>query len=102
VNFVFALMFFAATGCATPALVTSDVPAVEPAPSQPAGPPAPSVVRVPATPPSSPAEKTCAPRKEYACAGAIGFCPEWRCIDGQWVDVRPPKWGHEGPSTTPR
>ncbi len=41
--------------------------------------------------------KTCSkPPPGGPCAGAIGFCPQWSCQDGKWVDVRPSK-GPKGP-----
>jgi hypothetical protein len=53
------------------------------------------------SPPSSPTReresmpKRCEPLPaQYACAGAPGFCPEWECRDGEWVDVRRERpWG---------
>lgn len=97
-HFALSLLLFVTTGCATQDLVTADAPAAEPPVATQPAPrhePQPSPPQVPQP---GPAEKTCAPRpQEYACAGAIGFCPEWKCIDGQWVDVRPPKWGKPTP-----
>jgi hypothetical protein len=60
-------------------------------PSQPP-PSSPTLERVPAAP------KRCEPLPaHYACAGAPGFCPEWECRDGQWVDVRRERPGFERP-----
>jgi hypothetical protein len=57
-------------------------------PPEPAEPPPPPPPRSP-TPAPTPAPKTCAPLPaQYACAGAPGFCPEWECRGGEWVDVR--------------
>lgn len=91
-HFILSLVLFVTTGCATPDLVAVDAPAAEPQPvATPARQPSPDPL-LPQLPEPAPAPKTCAPRPLMGtCAGAIGFCPEWRCIDGEWVDVRPNK-----------
>ncbi|MFO0616236.1 MAG: hypothetical protein U0414_26820 [Polyangiaceae bacterium] len=80
-DFILSLVLFVTTGCPTPDLVATSAPRVE----------APSPVHAP--PPvvePAPEPKTCAPNPSRSpCAGAIGFCPVWRCVDGEWVDVRP-------------
>lgn len=46
--------------------------------------------RVVAPPEPAPRDRSCKnPPKLGTCAGAIGFCPVYRCIEGEWVDVRP-------------
>lgn len=90
-NFALALLLFVTTGCPTPDLVATDVPTAESTPANPAEPPPPPFERVPPKPPAPPAAKTCGPPPNYACGGAIGFCPEWVCVDGRWVDGRPKK-----------
>lgn len=96
-NFLLSLLLFVTTGCATRDLVEVDTPAADApvtatprAPTRPAAPPAdPSPI------PATPTAPGCGPNPAatFACAGAVGFCPQWECVDGRWVDVRPPKYG---------
>lgn len=60
---------------------------------------APAPVRVAPAPQPKPVprDRLCgAPPRMGTCAGAIGFCPVYRCIEGEWVDVRPSKKGRPG------
>jgi hypothetical protein len=50
---------------------------------------APARVASPAKPVPEPRDRQCGkPPVLGTCAGAIGFCPEYRCTDGEWVDTR--------------
>ncbi len=50
---------------------------------------APAHVVSPPKPVPEPRDRQCGkPPMLGTCAGAIGFCPEYRCVDGEWVDTR--------------
>ena len=86
VDFIVSIVLFVATGLPTPALLDSAAPHLSAvAPATP-----PEVVQPVQVPPDAPPPAgTCGRHPHQPCAGAIGFCPQWQCIDGRWVDVRP-------------
>lgn len=93
-NLILSLVLFVTTGCATEDLVALDVPTAEAPRPTPAPPPPPPIP----TPVPTPEPKTCStPPHREPCAGAIGFCPVWQCVHGEWVDVRPRKGNPHDP-----